>query len=81
MTSLWQFSLLEQAEEMNEAFLHQMTSLLKNHEIVIMEDFNYLDICWEYNSAKSQRSSTFVSSLGDNFICQKMEKKKKGGLG
>lgn len=35
MISLWKFRLLEQAEEMKEAFLHQMISLLKSHVIAI----------------------------------------------
>lgn len=46
--------------------------------MVIMGDFNYPDICWESNFAKSQKSSRFLSFLADNFICQEVEERRLG---
>ena len=38
-----------------------------------MGDFNYPDICWRLNSAKTSRSNKFLTSLADNFVVQKVE--------
>lgn len=58
---------------MYEAFQYQWTSLSKTPAAVIMGDFNYPDNYWDYKSAKSQRSNQLLSSIADNFICQKVE--------
>ena len=43
-----------------------------------MGDFNYSDICWRLNSAKTARSNKFLTSLADNFILQKVEDATRG---
>lgn len=44
-----------QTEDIDDAFLEQMAKHAKGREIVVMGDFNYPDICWMSNSAKSIR--------------------------
>lgn len=48
-----------QGDDADDAFQKQTVELSKRHEIAVMGDFNYLDICWETNSAKhgSSRNS------------------------
>lgn len=67
-----------QTEDIDELFLQQMTMVSNKHDTVIMGDFNYPDICWESLSGKTHGSTKFLSSLADNFICQKVEKKTRG---
>ena len=43
-----------------------------------MGNFNYPDICWRLNSAKTARSNTFLTSLTHNFIVQKVEEATRG---
>ena len=43
-----------------------------------MGDFNYPDICWMSNSAKSTRSNRFLTGLADNFIVQKVGEATRG---
>ena len=43
-----------------------------------MGDFNYPDICWRLNSAKSARSNKFLTSLADNFVVHKREEATRG---
>ena len=38
-----------------------------------MGDFNYPDICWGTNSAKSGPSKKFLTCVGDNFLLQSVE--------
>ncbi|XP_060136500.1 uncharacterized protein LOC132592834 [Zootoca vivipara] len=55
-----------------------MTKHSKGSEIVVMGDFNYPDICWMSNSAKSIRSNRFLTGLADNFIVQKVGEATRG---
>lgn len=57
-----------------------MTSLSKTPTAVIMGGFNYPDNYWDYKSAKSQRSNQLLSSIADNFICQKVEERTRGSV-
>ncbi|XP_060139070.1 uncharacterized protein LOC132593239 [Zootoca vivipara] len=67
-----------QTEDTDEAFLEQMTRHSKGGEIVVMGDFNYPDICWMSNSAKSIRLNRFLTGLADNFIVQKVGEATRG---
>uniref|UniRef100_A0A670IGU3 Reverse transcriptase domain-containing protein n=1 Tax=Podarcis muralis TaxID=64176 RepID=A0A670IGU3_PODMU len=60
-----------QTKDIDDAFLEQIAKHAKGREIVVMGDFNYPDICWMSNSAKSIRSNRFLTGLADNFIVQK----------
>uniref|UniRef100_A0A670I6Y3 Reverse transcriptase domain-containing protein n=1 Tax=Podarcis muralis TaxID=64176 RepID=A0A670I6Y3_PODMU len=67
-----------QTEGIDDAFLEQMAKHAKGREIVVMGDFNYPDICWMSNSAKSIRSNRFLTALADNFIVQKVGEATRG---
>ncbi|XP_060133197.1 uncharacterized protein LOC132592449 [Zootoca vivipara] len=64
-----------QTEDTDDAFLELMAKHSKGSE---MGDFNYPDICWMSNSAKSIRSNRFLTGLADNFIVQKVGEATRG---
>ena len=43
-----------------------------------MGDFNYPDICWGTNSAKSRPSKKFLTCMSDNFLLQRVEEGTRG---
>ncbi|XP_019344734.1 interferon-induced protein 44-like isoform X2 [Alligator mississippiensis] len=60
-------------EEVNEAFFKHMTNISKTSEMVLMGDFNFLDICWKNSAAKCKMSSQFLTCVEDNYLFQKVE--------
>uniref|UniRef100_A0A803T8Q3 Reverse transcriptase domain-containing protein n=1 Tax=Anolis carolinensis TaxID=28377 RepID=A0A803T8Q3_ANOCA len=67
-----------QDEGLDEAFCQQLTKQAQRRDIVVMGDFNYPDICWKTNSAKSTKSNKFLTCLADNFMVQKVEEATRG---
>lgn len=67
-----------QTEDLDDAFLEQMTKLSERRDLVVMGDFNYPDICWTSNSARNARSNKFLTCLADNFIAQKVREPTRG---
>ena len=59
-------------------FEKQTAGFSKRHDVVVMGDFNYPDICWEANSAKYGPSKKFLACVADNFLLQKVEKETRG---
>ena len=45
-----------QGEELDQEFLGQLTEVVKAQDVVVMGDLNFPDICWEEQSARSDRS-------------------------
>ena len=43
-----------------------------------MGDFNFLDICWIYNTAEREQSERFLECVGDNFLTQLVNESTKG---
>lgn len=69
----------DKEEEMDEALLKQLVEVSKSENIVLMEDFNYCDICWVENTALHRPSSKFVECVGESFLEQVVEKPTEGG--
>ena len=63
---------------MDEIFEKQIARISQTHDVVVMGDFNYLDICWEANSAKYGPSKKFLVCVADNFLLQKEKKETRG---
>ena len=38
--------------------------------LVLMGDFNLLDVCWKYNTAERKPSRMFLACVEDNFLTQ-----------
>ena len=43
-----------------------------------MGDFNFLDICWNYNTAEREQSQRFLECIGDNFLTQLVKEPTQG---
>ena len=59
-----------QDEETDEVFYEQLAEAARSPALVLMGDFNFLDICWEYNLAQKKQSSRFLECMEDNFLMQ-----------
>ena len=43
-----------------------------------MGDFNFPDICWNYNTADREQSQRFLQCVGDNFLTQLVREPTRG---
>ena len=59
-----------QGEKLDQEFLSQLTEVVKSKDVVIMGDLNFLDICWEEQSARSDRSCRFLARVQDLHLTQ-----------
>ena len=67
-----------QGEDEDGTFEKQIASVSRRHDVVVMGDFNFPDICWETYSAKQGPSKKFLSCAADNFLLQKVEEGTRG---
>ena len=51
-------------------FYEQLAEAARSLALVLMGDFNFPDICWEYNLAQKKQSRRFLEYMGDNFLMQ-----------
>ena len=58
----------DQGEPVDEAFLLQLQEASRSWALVLMGDFNHLDICWDSGMAGGRQSRRL--SVGDNFLVQ-----------
>ena len=61
-----------QDEETDELFYEQLAEAARSPALVLMGDFNFADICWEYNLAQKKQSRRFLECMEDNFLMQMM---------
>ncbi len=59
-----------QDEETDEVFYEQLAEAARSLALVLMGDFNFSNICWEYNIAQKKQSRWFLEYMGDNFLMQ-----------
>ena len=60
----------DQEEAVDEAFLLQLQEVSCLWSLVLMGDFNHLDICWDSGLAGGRPSRRFLESVQDNFLVQ-----------
>ena len=68
-----------QDEEVDKTFYKHLTEVSKFLALVLMEDFNLLDICWKCNTADRKQSSMFLECVEDNFLTQLVSTPTRGG--
>ncbi|PKU43807.1 hypothetical protein llap_5873 [Limosa lapponica baueri] len=56
--------------EIDEIFYQQLAELLQSLPLVLVGDFNFPDVCWEYNTAEREQSRRFLECVEDNFFTQ-----------
>ena len=59
-----------QDEEVDEVFYKQLAEISKLVALVLVGDFNLLDVCWKYNTAEKKQSRRFLECVEDNFLTQ-----------
>jgi len=58
----------DQGEPVGEAFLLQLQEVLCAQALVLMGDFNHLDICWDTSMVGGRQSRRFLESVEDKFL-------------
>ena len=64
------YRLPNQDEETDEVFYEQLAEAARSPALVLMGDFNFPNICWEYNLAQKKQSRRFLECMEDNFLMQ-----------
>ncbi|TRZ18140.1 hypothetical protein HGM15179_008959 [Zosterops borbonicus] len=57
----------------------QLENVSRSPVLVLADDFNLSDICWELNTAEKRQSRTFLECMDDNFLLQMMSEPARGG--
>ena len=60
----------DQEEAVDEAFLLQRQEVSCLRALLLMEDFNHPDICWDSAMVGGRQSKRFLESVEDNFLVQ-----------
>ncbi|PKU46217.1 hypothetical protein llap_3441 [Limosa lapponica baueri] len=66
-------------EEADEVFYKQLAEVSQSPALVLVGDFNLLDICWKYNTAESRQARRFLECMEDNFLMQLVSEPTRGG--
>ncbi|PKU42547.1 rna-directed dna polymerase from mobile element jockey- hypothetical protein [Limosa lapponica baueri] len=56
--------------EIDEIFYQQLAELSQSLTLVLVGDFNFPDISWEYNTAEREQSRRLLECVEDNFLTQ-----------
>ncbi|XP_051640625.1 uncharacterized protein LOC127469851 [Manacus candei] len=59
-----------QDDEDDEFFYKQLADVSKSPALVLVGDFNLLDVCWELHTAEKRQSRRFLECIEDNFLLQ-----------
>ena len=72
------YRLPNQDEETDELFYEQLAEAARSPALVLMGDFNFPDIRWEYNLAQKKQSKRFLECMEDNFLMQMIREPTRG---
>ena len=59
-----------QDEEVDERLYKHLGEVSRSLPLVLAGDFNFPDICWNYNTADTEQSWRFLECVGDDFLTQ-----------
>ncbi|PKU47845.1 rna-directed dna polymerase from mobile element jockey-like [Limosa lapponica baueri] len=68
----------DQAKPVNDAFLLQLEEASRSQALILLRDFNHLDICWKSNTAGCRHSRKLLECLDDNFLRQEINSPTRG---
>ena len=60
----------DQSEPVDEVFYLQLQEMSQSLALVLLGDFNHLDICWKSSIASSRQSRRLLKCSEDNFLTQ-----------
>ncbi len=63
----------DQGKPVDEASLLQLQEVSHSWALVLMGDFNHLDICWDSGTVGGRQSRRFLESVEDNFLVQVLD--------
>jgi len=69
----------DQDERADEALYRQIGEASRSKALVLMGDFNHLNICWRDNTAGHKQSRRFLECVEDNFLLQVIEEPRRRG--
>ncbi|GAB0179366.1 hypothetical protein GRJ2_000401900 [Grus japonensis] len=70
---------LDQEDQANEALYRQIGAASHSKALVLMGDFNHLDVCWRDTTAGHKQSRRFLESIDDSFLLQVIEEPTRRG--
>jgi len=68
-----------QDEEVDEIVYKSLAEVSQSLVLVLVRDFNLLDICWKYNTAERKQSRRFLECVEDKFLMQLVSEPTRGG--
>ena len=63
---------------MNKTLYRQLGEVSRSLPLVLVGDFNFPDICRNYNTADREQSQRFLECVGDNFVTQLVKEATRG---
>ncbi|KAK4814558.1 hypothetical protein QYF61_023757 [Mycteria americana] len=60
----------KQDEETDELFYKQLGEASQSLALVLVGDFNLLDVCWKYNTAERKQPRRFLERVAETFLTQ-----------
>jgi len=69
-----------QDQEADEVIYKRLAEVSQSLALVLVGDFNLLDICWKYNTAERRQSRRFLECVADNFLTQLVSEPTSGGV-
>ena len=67
-----------QDEEVDKILYGQLGEVSQSLLLVLMMDFNFLDICWDYNTEEREQFWRFLECVKDNFLTQLVKETTRG---
>ena len=55
---------------MDKTFYVQLAEVTQSPALVLIGDFSFPDICWDYNTAQRKQSKRFLGRVEDSFLTQ-----------
>ena len=55
-----------------------MGEVSRSLPLVLVGDFNFPDVCWNYNTADREQSRRFLERVGGNFLTQPVREPTRG---
>jgi len=68
-----------QDEEADEVFCKRLAEVSQLLPLVLVGDFNLLDVCWKYSTAERKQSRRFMECVEDNFLMSLVSEPIRGG--
>lgn len=67
-------------EEADEIFCKQPGEVSRSLALLFIRDFNFLDICWKYNTMEKKQTRRFLECVDDNFLVQVVREPTRQGI-